>query len=174
LEFPIVIIIGLNEGTLPHSRSFDDPEGMLEERRLFYVGVTRAKDHLILVHAENRSMYGYTEPVEPSRYLADIPESLIETIQPTRSYARNHMRAGASSSGTQPSQVWESKPQKSQPEKLEEQRFSPGAKVLHPTWGNGLVLNSRLQDGDEIVDIFFEEVGLKRVMASVANLSLRE
>jgi DNA helicase-2/ATP-dependent DNA helicase PcrA len=174
LEFPIVIIIGLNEGTMPHSRSFDDPESMLEERRLFYVGVTRAKDHLILVHTETRSMYGYTEPVEPSRYIGDIPESMVETIQPTRRYARNNIKAGVSSTSIQPSQMWDSKTQKSKPQELEEQRFSPGAKVLHPTWGNGLVLNSRLQDSDEIVDIFFEEVGLKRVMASVANLEIRE
>ncbi len=179
LEFPIVIIIGLNEGTLPHSRSFDDPEAMMEERRLLYVGITRAKDNLILVHAQNRSMYGYTEPVEPSRYLLDIPEDLIRSTQPARNFLRANLRSVPGATNYQSPELKKDRLRNKAAEDLEQQRlseqhFSPGAKVLHPTWGDGMVLNSRLQDGEEIVDVFFEEVGLKRVMASVANLTIKE
>jgi DNA helicase-2/ATP-dependent DNA helicase PcrA len=78
LEFPIVLVVGLNDGTLPHSRSFDDPEEMMVERRLFFLGITRAKDRLYLVCAQNRSLYGYPEPVDASRFLDDIPHDLIE------------------------------------------------------------------------------------------------
>jgi DNA helicase-2/ATP-dependent DNA helicase PcrA len=78
LEYPVVFIIGLEDGTLPHIRSFDDPEGMAEERRLFYVGITRAKNQLYLLHSMNRSTYGYSEPSDPSRFLEDIPDELIE------------------------------------------------------------------------------------------------
>ncbi len=84
LEFPVVFITGLNDGTLPHSRSFDDPEAMQEERRLFYVGITRAKDHLYLTLAQNRSSFGYGEPAAPSRYLDDIPYDLIDESKPAR------------------------------------------------------------------------------------------
>lgn len=174
LEFPIVMIIGLNEGTLPHSRSFDDPEAMMEERRLLYVGITRAMDNLFLVHAQNRSMYGYTEPVEPSRYLHDIPHNLLEETQMMRSYTRGSRRDATASPRRSQPERWSHGSSKPKPQEPEEQRFSPGAKVLHPTWGDGLVLNCRQQDGDEIVDIYFEEVGLKRVMASIANLTLKE
>lgn len=174
LEFPIVMIVGLNEGTLPHSRSFDDPEAMMEERRLLYVGITRAKDHLYLLHAQNRSMYGYTEPAEPSRYLQDIPEKLLQSTQPARNFTRENRRALLNANHHQTTQNWSGKSRLSSPKAPVEQKFSAGAKVEHPSWGSGLVLNSRIQDGDEIVDIFFEEIGLKRVMASVANLKLKE
>jgi len=168
LEFPAVIIVGLNEGTLPHIRSFDDPEAMMEERRLLYVGITRAKDRLYLVHAQNRIQFGGTEPVEPSRYIDDIPSELLENSQPVRRLRR--MDTTASSSAYR----WSSPGATTPAPEPEIQRFSPGQKVEHPSWGGGLVLNSRIQDGDEILDIFFEQVGLKRVLASAANLTLKE
>jgi len=78
LEFDHVFITGLDEGLLPHSRSRDDPEQMAEERRLFYVGITRAKNHLTLVRSKQRSTFGSYEYSTASRFLADIPESLIQ------------------------------------------------------------------------------------------------
>ena len=77
LEFGAVFIVGLDDGILPHSRSFDDPEAMEEERRLFYVGITRAKDRLYLLRALRRGGRGYTEETIPSRYLDDIPPELL-------------------------------------------------------------------------------------------------
>jgi DNA helicase-2/ATP-dependent DNA helicase PcrA len=165
LEFPIVIIVGLNDGTLPHSRSFDDPEAMMEERRLFYVGITRAKNFLYLVHAQNRSSYGYSEPVAPSRFLADIPPEMVHNTAPTIARKR-------------PTQTIPSRPERWQiPAKNAstnfEQHYHPGMRVRHPVWGEGMVLNSRLQDDDEVVDIFFEDLGMKRVAASLAKLEIK-
>ncbi|MBI3977942.1 MAG: UvrD-helicase domain-containing protein, partial [Chloroflexi bacterium] len=77
LEFPVVFLAGMEEGTLPHSRSLDDPNQMEEERRLCYVGITRAKDQLYLSRASRRALYGTGAPREPSRFLDDIPRDLI-------------------------------------------------------------------------------------------------
>jgi DNA helicase II / ATP-dependent DNA helicase PcrA len=78
LEFPAVFIVGLDEGTLPHSRSFDEPEEMMEERRLMYVGITRAMDSCTWSTRCNRSTYGYAEPTDRSRFLDDIPEEMLD------------------------------------------------------------------------------------------------
>ena len=77
LEFGAVFIVGLDDGILPHSRSFDEPEEMEEERRLFYVGITRAKDRLYLIRSVQRGGRGYAEETYPSRFLEDLPEDLI-------------------------------------------------------------------------------------------------
>jgi DNA helicase-2/ATP-dependent DNA helicase PcrA len=166
LEFPVVFIAGLNEGTLPHSRSFDDLEAMQEERRLLYVGITRAKDRLYLVYAQNRSAFGYPDPVEPSRFLSDIPDHLLDETSSIRSTSPYRL-----SSFDPKSIQWDSK--RPGTTRSTTQRYLPGAHVVHPVWGDGMVLNSRIQDDDEIVDIFFENVGMKRVAASLANLKTR-
>ena len=80
LEFPVVFIVGLEEGLLPHSRSIDDPDQMEEERRLFYVGMTRAKDRLYLTRAFRRGLWGNTAAVKPSRFLGDVPQRLITSL----------------------------------------------------------------------------------------------
>jgi DNA helicase-2/ATP-dependent DNA helicase PcrA len=165
LEFPGVFIVGLNDGTLPHSRSFDDPEAMQEERRLLYVGITRAKDRLYLTYSQNRSAYGYSEPAIPSRFIEDIPPQLFDGSQPQRP--------------ARPSRATYSRPERWQVSspasnaRIVKQRFQPGVRVEHNVWGDGMVLNSRIQDDDEIVDIFFENVGLKRVAASLAKLVIK-
>ncbi len=162
LEFPTVFITGLNDGTLPHIRSFDDPEAMQEERRLLYVGITRAKNQLYLLYALNQFRYGYAEPTEPSRYLDDIPSLLTDeasNISSTRR-APTSMKNYAN---------WESSHSSVE---LTEQKFSPSMRVRHTSWGEGLVLNSKIDDGDEIVDIFFDDVGLKRLVAAIAKLEI--
>jgi DNA helicase-2/ATP-dependent DNA helicase PcrA len=177
LEFPVVFIVGLNDGTLPHARSFEDADAMEEERRLLYVGITRAKDRLYLLHAQNRSQYGYAEPAEPSRFLEDIPGQLLELSSPGRSAPRGSpaasgdgprdrtARAGRGAS----EERWTSSPAPA----AAPAKYRPGAKVIHPSWGDGMVLNSKIQDGEEVLDIFFENVGLKRVIASMAKLEVK-
>ncbi len=162
LEFPVVFIVGLNDGTLPHIRSFEDPEAMQEERRLLYVGITRAKDNLYLLHSLNRYNFGYAEPAEPSRYLDDIPATLIDD-----GYGGGR-RTRSRSSIFRP-EHWESPAEAD----LDVERvFAPGMRVAHPAWGDGMVLNSKIEDNEEIVDVFFEEIGLKRVVASLAKLTV--
>lgn len=162
LEFPIVFIVGLNDGTLPHIRSFEDPEAMEEERRLLYVGITRAKDRLYLLHSLNRNNYGYSEPTKPSRYLGDIPMSLIDDGYP------EGMPRYSRPSTFRPER-WESP---ASTVRIVEQEYATGMRVNHPAWGEGMVLNSKIEDGEEIVDVFFEDVGLKRVVASLAGLTI--
>ena len=165
LEFGQVMIIGLNEGILPHQRSFDEPEAMEEERRLFYVGITRAKDRLYLFHSLNRSSFGYFEPLEASRYYRDIPVDL----RTENGHSPIISSAKRTSHNIQPWKDIQNKT--SEPEKLELQ-YHPGLKVNHPKWGEGLVLNSVLQDDDEVVDIYFEGVGKKKLIASLADLEI--
>jgi len=162
LEFKVVFIVGLSDGTLPHFRSFDEPEGRQEERRLFYVGITRAMDRLFLILPLNRTSFGYSEPVDESRFLGDIPEELISGT-PRSKYRTRMTRTSATR--------WERREPVA--ETSSEPQYQAGTTVMHPTWGEGLVLNSRIQDDDEIVDVFFAGEGLKRLAASLARLEIK-
>lgn len=155
LEFGAVFIVGLDDGILPHSRSFDDPEAMEEERRLFYVGITRAKDRLYLVRALRRGSRGYAEETIPSRYLDDIPPELLA--------GKSRIGPGKANRETRDKADFKSTLQP---------QYRAGMRVRHPIWGEGMVLHSRLQDGDETVDVIFESVGIKRVAASLAKLTV--
>jgi DNA helicase-2/ATP-dependent DNA helicase PcrA len=162
LEFGQVMIVGLNEGILPHQRSFDDPEAMEEERRLFYVGVTRAEDKLYLFHSLNRYTFGYFEPLLASRYYRDIPPDL----RADDSYYPDYSSQNEVETVLRPWKTLQKNEERTKTELL----YQPGQKVKHPKWGDGLVLNSVLQDDDEIVDVFFEGIGKKKLIASLADL----
>ncbi|HZM25189.1 MAG TPA: UvrD-helicase domain-containing protein [Anaerolineales bacterium] len=161
LEFGAVFIVGLDDGILPHSRSFDEPEEMEEERRLFYVGITRAKDRLYLIRAIQRGGRGMAEETYPSRFLDDLPADLLV----------GKTRTGRAMRGTPPETKWalHSKPQSVS---VMEAKFRAGTHVRHQIWGDGIVLDSRIQDDDEIVDVVFESVGIKRLSANLANLKI--
>jgi len=163
LEFPVVFIVGLNDGVLPHIRSFDDEEQMMEERRLFYVGITRAKDRLFLTYSQTGFSQGYADVAEPSRFLERLSSDLFEPTP--KNERRKGYSGGASWGGTSPKSS-------SMAPAVEECRYHAGLHVQHPLWGEGLVLNSVLEGNEEIVDIFFENVGLKRVIASMAKLQV--
>jgi DNA helicase II / ATP-dependent DNA helicase PcrA len=161
LEFPVVFITGLEEGMLPHSRSFDDPDQMAEERRLMYVGLTRAKDRLYLTRAFVRTRYGESDPSAPSRFLDDIPPKLTGGDQRSALHHETVRRVT----------TWQSTPEATRPVKSQ---FRAGQRVQHPVFGEGLVIESRVDKDDEMVTVAFEDVGLKRVMASMANLERLE
>jgi len=163
LEFGVVFIVGLDDGILPHSRSFDEPEEMEEERRLFYVGITRAKDRLYLLRAERRGGRGYAEETLPSRFLDDIPAALLSGKSRTGRSLHGQRRSEAS--------TW-TLPSPSRPAPILQSQFRPGMRIKHPIWNEGIVLDSRMQDNDEIVDVVFESVGIKRLAASIANLTI--
>jgi DNA helicase-2/ATP-dependent DNA helicase PcrA len=181
LEFPQVFIVGLDEGILPHSRSKDDPEEMAEERRLFYVGITRAKDRLYLVRADSRSSYGSYEMQDPSQFLQDLPDELVKRDGARRSgYGssyRDYRKATTwddSESGITRTKFPEPEPRKViRPARSLERKYQPAMRVRHPSWGEGMVIESRVDsEGEETVDIMFESVGFKRVIASLANLEI--
>jgi DNA helicase II / ATP-dependent DNA helicase PcrA len=170
LEFSTVYIVGLDEGILPHNRSFDDPEEMDEERRLFYVGITRAKNDLILVRAGQRSNFGRFEYTMPSRFLEDIPEELIK---------QEGIRLGIRRVKPLSQPRWE--PTKTSRKvdhdhtKLEvkkEAKYKAGMRVIHSVWGDGMVIETRIMGNDETLSVMFETVGLKRLAASMANLEI--
>jgi DNA helicase-2/ATP-dependent DNA helicase PcrA len=161
LEFGAVFLVGLDDGILPHSRSFDQPESMEEERRLFYVGITRAKDKLYLIRAIQRGGRGAAEETYPSRFLDDISADLLV----------GRTRTGRSIRGRMPDTQW-SLPSRPQMAPAIESKYRAGTHVRHAVWGEGIVLDSRIQDDDEIVDVVFESVGIKRLSASLANLKI--
>ena len=159
LEFPIVFIIGLDDGALPHQRSFDDPEAMAEERRLFYVGVTRAKDRLFLTRSFRRRMAGPSTLSEPSRFLLDLPPELVEGDLPG---PHNWIETTYNQKTT-----WDSSPKPTP-----EPRYRAGMRVRHPAFGEGVVIGTQIDFDDEEVTIEFEENGLKHLVASMANLEI--
>jgi DNA helicase-2/ATP-dependent DNA helicase PcrA len=162
LEFRVVFIVGLNEGVFPHQRSFDDPEEMAEERRLFYVGITRAMDRLYLLHAFRRRYYGQSSVSEPSRFLDDIPADKVEgnwagSTTPAEAIFARETR-------------WEPTPE---PQPIEPQ-FHAGMHVVHPTFGEGIVMDSQPDSDDEEVTVAFSDEGIKRLLASLAQLEVRD
>jgi DNA helicase-2/ATP-dependent DNA helicase PcrA len=188
LEYPVVFLVGLEEGLLPHSRSLDDRDSLEEERRLFYVGATRAKQRLYLLYAFRRVTYGRTNTSQPSRFLADIPKELVKQA-PKRSYApvqqttmfTNRGGAGGLGGGsrsstarlTQPSHPVV--PQRQRPAAApRESAFFAGQKVRHATFGDGIVVSSKLVENDEEVTVAFAGKGVKRLLASFANLQKAE
>ena len=155
LEFEVVFIAGLEEGILPHSRSFEEPEEMEEERRLCYVGMTRAKLSLYLVHTFRRTRFGSQALSEPSRFLRDIPRELLKGT-PGRAPARRRMGTRRS-----PPSVSRST----------SEAFAPGDHVRHREFGEGVVVNSQARGKDEEVIVAFAgKAGIKRLMASFAGL----
>jgi DNA helicase-2/ATP-dependent DNA helicase PcrA len=160
LEFPVVFIIGLDDGIIPHQRSFDDPEAMAEERRLFYVGITRAMDQLHLVRAFRRRLFGTSSVSESSRYLYDLPSDVLEgdlvgfETKEEVAYRRKT------------SWAWQSQTEELEP------TFRVGMRVHHPKFGEGIVMESRVDHDEEEVTIAFESVGIKRLVGSMANLEI--
>lgn len=171
LEFNQVFIIGLDEGLLPHSRSRDDPEEMAEERRLFYVGMTRAKNQLYLLRSERRSSFGSWDYSEPSRFLQDISDNLM-LVQGKRSSSRRDSRLDDmrwTTTGVKSTQRMVYNNNAS----LAEPKYKPGVRVRSASFGEGLILESKIDsDGEETVDVHFESVGFKRLLASLANLEI--
>jgi len=148
LEFKIVFICGLEEGILPHSRSMLDASEMEEERRLMYVGVTRAKEKVYLLFTSERNIYGSTQINVPSRFLNDIPEHLIENSQISKTEFKI------------PSNDEKTKLKNNVP------KFKDGDQVKHETFGEGRIISTQ---GD-ILTVAFKKVGLKKISASVAPL----
>jgi DNA helicase-2/ATP-dependent DNA helicase PcrA len=106
LEFPVVFLIGLEDGVFPHLRSIGDPEELEEERRLAYVGITRARERLYLTHAWARTMFGSTQYNPPSRFLEEIPEQLVQSVQGSRRPSRSSSGAGGGWSANRSSGTW--------------------------------------------------------------------
>ncbi len=167
LEFRVVFIVGLEEGVLPHARSMEDPEQLEEERRLCYVGITRARERVYLVYAFQRSQYGWSEPSQPSRYLNDIPRALIARV----SSASSKMRGAGRLSD------WEAVETDISPRAhispTPAPVFRAGDRVRHSKYGDGVVVSSEMRGDDEQVRVAFTGQGIKLLSARLANLKKR-
>jgi DNA helicase-2/ATP-dependent DNA helicase PcrA len=183
LEFPIVMIAGLEDGLLPHLRSLDDPEGIAEERRLLYVGLTRAKDQVYLTYAFRRYLYGGSDTNLPSRFLADLPANLIEGLYSSGSASRRDSlsyqrettwdQAGFSAPRAKIIPFPGASAAKLPPKpELPPTQFKPRMRVHHPKFGEGVVLESQRTPDDEEVTVVFPVHGVKRLAASFARLTV--
>jgi DNA helicase-2/ATP-dependent DNA helicase PcrA len=150
LEFALLFLCGMEDGLFPHQRSLNDAAGLEEERRLCYVGITRAKRELYLTHAEQRRLHGEERFSIPSRFLREIPAELVEEVRPAMVVSRPIYRRAA------------------------EPTFSAGVRlgqrVRHGKFGEGVVLNLEGQGSRMHVQVNFERHGIKLLMLSVANL----
>jgi DNA helicase-2/ATP-dependent DNA helicase PcrA len=162
LEFPAVFLTGLEEGVFPHGRTLDDTEGIEEERRLAYVGLTRAKERLFLSYAAERRLGGYAGRREPSRFLLEMPAEAVVPVGGRRGPAP----PGAGGGGW-PGRVAEPEPD---PDPADEYPFRVGARVRHGHWGDGILTGIQKDGGDVVVTVNFAAVGRKRLLLKYAPL----
>ncbi|QFG01953.1 ATP-dependent helicase [Tepidiforma bonchosmolovskayae] len=155
LEFPVVFLVGMEEGLLPHIRSFDDPQQMAEERRLCYVGMTRAMDLLYLTRAYRRMTFGASAANPPSRFLADVP---AEIRRPYGNTTRGYVEAAAALVDTDDL------------EPAETPVFPVGTRVVHPKFGEGVVTDARANGSDTEYVVEFNTAGTRRLLQSYAKL----
>ena len=195
LEFPAVFLIGLEDGVFPHLRSLGEPHELEEERRLAYVGITRARERLYLSHAWSRTIFGSTQYNPPSRFLDEIPQRLVEAIEGNRRSSRSG--SWADSVGTTSSaSSWGERPNRrsgisserraANRERMVEQAvaagreatsvagaegsFRVGDDVVHGKWGEGVVLDLRGSGDKTEITIHFPTVGQKVLLLAWAPL----
>jgi DNA helicase-2/ATP-dependent DNA helicase PcrA len=173
LEFPVVFMTGLEDGVFPHVRSLGEPEELEEERRLCYVGMTRARRRLHLTWTSSRALYGQRRLSEPSRFLKEIDrEHVVVTggaARPSATpYARPLARPGSYRSETPPPRL--SSPAPPAGPSGRDVDYRPGAKVRHPLFGVGTVLRAEGAGDDLKVTVSFMGVGAKRLVARFAGL----
>jgi DNA helicase-2/ATP-dependent DNA helicase PcrA len=182
LEFPVVILAGLEEGLFPHSRSNEDEEELEEERRLCYVGMTRARARLVLTGAARRRVFGEYKSTEPSRFIDEVPAELLDRVAPafssssyqgsfahydfkTNPYGRGGRRGGGDRvRETSPAYAYEDEDQSTG------MALKLGMKVRHPQFGVGTVLSVEALDDDTKLVVRFVSVGQKTLRAKFARL----
>lgn len=180
LEFPVVFLIGLEEGIFPHSRSALSPAELEEERRLMYVGLTRAREKAYLLHAEIRTLFGGMQVNPPSRFLAEIPEALVDkreqkadspffpnqrkSFRPAPFYRKKSSTSFSSQSETKLKRPVEAATDLHSFDQTQDLR--PGDMVEHTQFGSGLVLSLE----GKLVSIAFKRAGVKKMMLGIAPL----
>jgi DNA helicase-2/ATP-dependent DNA helicase PcrA len=180
LEFPTVVLAGLEEGLFPHLRSVQSEEDLEEERRLCYVGMTRARTRLVLTSAARRRVFGDYQATDPSRFLDEIPADLIERIEPSYQTARpspSHYEFRTNPYGARRPRRDGVREERRPDFSYEDEDQSgptvrPGMRVRHPMFGLGTVLNVEEQHDDFKVVVRFAAVGVKKLLAKYARLEL--
>jgi DNA helicase-2/ATP-dependent DNA helicase PcrA len=163
LEYPVVFLVGLEDGVFPHLRSLGDPESLEEERRLCYVGITRARERLYLCHAWRRTLYGATDYYSPSRFLGEIPAELVRAVGEDRARGggvgahRAAVVAAALRAGADAGRVVDP-------------GFRVGDDVVHDTFGEGVVLDVEGRGESAEAVVRFRDAGEKRLLLAWAPL----
>jgi len=163
LEFTVVFLCGMEEGLFPHSRCMSDLEALEEERRLCYVGMTRAMKHLYLTYAEQRRVHGMDTHPAPSRFIKEVPEDIVSEVRPRVQVAR--AVAAARMRREQPQPVIRFRTEEAPPPGMR-----LGARVRHGKFGEGVVLNVEGSGPHARVQVNFEQQGTKWLMMQYANL----
>ncbi len=164
LEFPLVVMCGMEDGLFPHQRSLNDAQGLEEERRLCYVGITRARQTLYMTYAEQRRLHGMDSYAQQSRFIAEIPAELVEEIRPKVQVSRplrhgsGRQRSGADSNLRAGSAA--------------DIGVRLGQRVRHGKFGDGVILNCEGHGAHARVEVNFENAGTKWLVLSYANLDL--
>ena len=198
LEFPVVFIVGMEEGLFPGNQVMYDPTELEEERRLCYVGITRAKEKLYITNARSRMLFGNTSMTRPSRFLSEIPEELtdFERNAPQQTfyggYPGNSYGGSSYGGGTK---MFSQEKSYSRPVSAPERKstgyvgssynpapkkkaadnvvldFKVGDTVKHKTFGQGMIVSAKAMGGDMLLEIAFDSCGTKKVMAKMAKLT---
>ena len=166
LEYQVVFMIGLEQGTLPHIRSFDEPGGLQEERRLMYVGMTRARQKLVISHALQRTLFGNTASFIPSSFLADIPAELVESMGSEReisqtTYSRPKERTSWAGAINSPVNVRDNK----------DLSLEVGDRIQHDSFGGGKVIAVTGQPPKQTAEIRFDNGTTKRLLVKMAPIT---
>lgn len=154
LEFPLLFLCGLEDGLFPHQRSIQDADGLEEERRLCYVGITRAREQLYFTYAEQRRLYGAESFTTPSRFIREIPAEFIEEVRPSMQVSRPVYQPQRASSPTQ------------------HDTYRLGRQVRHHKYGEGVILNIEGSGAHTRVHVNFVDAGTKVLVVAYANLEL--
>src|SRR6185437_5647606 len=180
LEYPAVFVVGLEEGIFPHFRSLAEPSELEEERRLFYVGITRARQHLAISHAWSRTTWGRTQAAMPSRFVTEVPAHLVDDVglgSPRKGTGYDTLsaddhppgatfapavplgtRAGAAKAGARGSTG------------AEDLGLAPGDAVVHEHWGRGVVVSAKGEGSRAQATVDFASVGKKNLLLSATPL----
>ncbi len=160
LEFPLVFMAGMEDGLFPHQRSVNDPGGLEEERRLCYVGTTRAMQQLYVTYAEQRRLHGTDSYAMPSRFISEIPAECAEEVRPRARISQPHAPLSAQRAGRRAGS-----PMDGSPVRL-------GQQVRHGKFGDGVVLNCEGHGAHARVQVNFEASGTKWLVLNYANLEV--
>jgi DNA helicase II / ATP-dependent DNA helicase PcrA len=186
LEYPAVFVVGLEEGVFPHFRALAEPTELEEERRLFYVGITRARQHLAISHAWSRTTWGRTQPAMPSRFVTEVPAHLVDDVglgDPRRGTgydselssrslsAEDHLR-GATFSPAVPLAAASSARRSGARGSTgaEDLRLERGDEVVHEHWGRGVVVSAKGEGSRAQATVDFDTVGKKNLLLSATPL----
>ena len=174
LEFPVVFMVGMEEGLFPSSRALTDENQLEEERRLCYVGITRAEQELFMTYSNQRMLYGKTNYNIPSRFLRELPENLVEGCNKDKSIIKDINKAtnmGSTSSKYFKGFAIEYK--KPEPKKVSGAgKISTGSKVKHKSWGVGTVVQVKGEGDNTEVTVAFESQGIKKIMLAYAPIEV--